>query len=281
MSFHVPQQGVYIKNGPEITAQLSAAIRSMSRLTGVSEKDITKGVAGRVLKKWAGFTKVATAGIVDRNSRLRALRALGLTRVESGTGITINVGIRGPAGFEWYRTQRKQYLLTGTIREGGGFLPSQKFSTFSQGKQADIRNAATEAGLAIGRELEIGRRASGLARQSVVQISDSIGIRLEQVGGTGASPAAIAKARLAIASTGKSYQNGYGQEQETQAGKYFLALVNQYPWQSKSNIDTGLLRAMSGEVGYFRQNMARGVFDSLQNTARAYPWMKLQLDSAA
>lgn len=271
-------QGIYIKNAADITAQLSGAIRSMSRLTGFSEKAITQGLAGRILKKWAGYTKLANPGIVDRNARLRALRSLDLTKANP---LSINVGIRGQAGLEWYRTQRKQFILVGAMRVGGAFLPSNKFASFSTGKQTDIREAATDAGLAMNREMAKGERASGLARQSVIQIADSIGIRLESVPGSGLSPAAVAKARMAIATDGMSHVNGYGSEDESNAGKYFVSLVNQYPWQAKAGIDSGLLRAMSGEVGYFRQNMNRGVFDSLQNTARAYPWMKLQFDAAA
>lgn len=256
-------------------------IRSMAKLTGFSEQEITKGIAGRVLKKWAGYTRVAKPAIIERNARLRALRGLELSRGKAGnrgSSITINAGIRGPAGLVWLRTEKKRFSLAGRIDpKTGRFIANWRH--YRDGDWTDINEAAQDYGIALKRQRKLGKRAAGLARQSVIQIADSIGIDLAKVPGSGISSAGIAKARRAIATDGQPHINGYGTEQGS-GGKYSVRLVNQYPFMIKSNIDAGLRFAMSGEVGYFRKNVSRGVFGSIRNIARAYPWLKVQLPEA-
>jgi hypothetical protein len=272
----------YIKNGPALAAQFSGMIRSMAKLTGVSERDITRGEAGRILKKWAGYVKVAKPAIIERNARLRSLRALGLTgggNVRGAGNVSINAGIRGAVGRVWFRTQQRRFQLAGLVDPKSGKLtPNQRH--FRKADWIDINEAIQDYNIALNRALEAGKRASGLARQSVIQIADSLKIDLNGVPGSGVSTAGIAKARKAIASDRRLHVNGYGFEKNN-GGSYSCTLVNLYPFMLKSDIDFGLRRAMAGELGYFQQNLRRGVFGSIRNISRAYPWLKANLEEAA
>ena len=56
-------------------AKLSAAMRTLAAATGRSGEEITRAFAGRLLKRWAGATKVTTAAQIERRARARAKSA--------------------------------------------------------------------------------------------------------------------------------------------------------------------------------------------------------------
>lgn len=273
-------------NGPQVTAQLSAGLKDIARLTGFSEKVVTKGEAGAILKTWAGRTKVATRDKVEYRARKRALHDLGYTKAgrDAAPGaITINTGTRGIAGRVWVKTHGKRGK---PWREAGvmnvktfGFQPRNY-----RWKDADwlaIQNAVVDSELAIKKATELGAASAGLARQSVVQIADKLGIDLTKIPGGGASPAAIAKARLAMTSKGQRFINGTASEtEEKNAGRYFVTLINSLPYHAKAGLDRTLAGVIAGRVGLYRRTFANGAFKSIIATARSYSWMRPLLSAA-
>jgi hypothetical protein len=267
-------------NGPQVTAQLSAGLKDIARLTGFSEKMVTKGEAGAILKTWAGRTKVAKPAMVDYRARKRAIHSIGFTKASELGNITINTGTRALAGRMWVKTAGKR----GKGWKMAGRLDPQTFQFtpnnyhWKTGDWIDIKEAAIDAELAIKRETEVGRLSAGLARQSVVQIADKLGINLLKIPGGGISPAGIAKARLAMASNGQRYINGTASEtEEKDAGRYFVTMVNSLPYHAKAGLDRTLAGVLAGRVGLYRRTFANGAFKSVKSAARNYPWMRTYL----
>ncbi len=275
---------IKVLNGPEVTAQLSAAIKDIARMTGFSEKAVTKGEAGAILKTWAGRTKVASKEKIDLRTRKRVLRDLGLTGHDSIVGqVSINVGIRGPAGLVWVKTKGlrakgRHFKLAGVQGfDGNPFTPSNRHWTADQWE--DIGGAVRASEYNLKRAMPLARNSAGLARQSIVQIADQAGIRLEEVPGGNLSPAGISKARQALASNGQYYQNGTAQQQQ-EAGKYFITLINSLPYHSKAGMDSTLAGVIAGRVGLYKKTFINGAYKGIQSAARNYPWMRVNLAAA-
>ncbi len=98
---------------------------------------------------------------------------------------------------------------------------------------------------------------------------------MESVGGGGTlSSAAIAQARSAIATTGKSYVNGTGARVKTDK-EFFLEAVNVYPLNQKLRMNVSLEAIVSSRVSYFNRNLEQGVFKELKKIEGKYPYLKV------
>jgi hypothetical protein len=275
-----------IINGQEVTAKLSAALRDIARLTGFSEKDVIKSEAGAILKTWAGRTKVAKPAQIELRARRRVLHDMGLTKTSTVGGITINVGTRALAGRVWVRTNGNRgtgrpYKLAGQQSfSGDAFVPMNNH--WKNGTWTDIQEAWQDSGSAMKRAMPMAQASAGLARQSVIQIGDDLGIKLESLPGGGISAAGIAKARAAMASDGKRYINGLAQQkEEKEAGRYFVTLIQRLPYWPKMGMDRILAGVLGGRVGLYRRTFADGAYKSIEASARNYPWMKTRLQGLA
>lgn len=248
------------------------AVNEIQRRVGIPLRTVIRSEIGSVLKQVAGDVKVSTQEKADVRSRNKVTRGLGYS---GGFGsradhpITVNSGRRGPSG--------RVFLLK---KDGSGFRRTheQGFSPLNQHYKdvqwADLRDAVADVKAGWRNAIPAGRRAIGLARQSVIQMADAIGIRLETVKGKGASPAAIAKARAAIASDGTPYQNGTGSE-VSQGAKYLATLIDSLPYGRKIGIDSAIARRINGRVAFFNENVKRGVFEDIDKTLRAYPGFRV------
>lgn len=264
-------------------AKLPTALRTLRRAARASSEEVLYGFAGVVLKACAGKTKVVTQAKADRRSALYTLNKRGLDLTgSSGTqpgDITVNAGWKGPFGRVWVRSPAKRkgtgrpFRLAGQINKTNfNFRPTPYH--WKKGTWIDIMEAAADVAYQMRKAIPAGRKAVTLARQSWVQIADSLNIRLEDVRGGGTlSAAGIAKARAALASTGIYHINGLSRK-ETQQRGLLLTLINRYPRGRKAGFDATLQGTLIGQVRYFQQNLERGVFNSIQKTVRAYPFLK-------
>lgn len=267
-----------ILNGPEVTAKLSAALKDIARLTGFSERDVTRGEAGAILKTWAGRTKIAQPEQIDVRSRSRVLRTLGLTSATEPGEADINVGIRGPAGLVWMKTRKGKFKLAGVQSfDGKKFTPANRHWT--EDDWTTIRGATEASAFNLAKAMPLARQSAGLARQSIVQIADMAGINLATIPGGGISPAQVQKARQAVSSTGVKYQNGTAQENRSQAGSYYLTLINSLPYLNGKGLNMGrtLAFVLAGRVGLYKRTFANGAYKSIQSAAQNYPWMRTNL----
>lgn len=270
-----------IINGPQVAAQLSAAIKDIARLTGFSERQVTLAEAGSVLKQCAGRTKTANPAQIDVRTRVSILRRLGDTRSgqsADSTGMTtINAGRRGIAGLMWVKTAKTFKIAGVQSFDGQKFTPANRH--WKDEDWITIKSTQSGASQFLAKAMPLARQSAGLARQSWVQIADAVGIRLEDVPGGGASPGAIAKARGALNSSGRYYVNGTATEQEQAAKSYFVTLINRLPYHAKAGLDTVLAGVLAGRVGLYRRTFANGAFKSIAKSAHNYPWMKVFLSS--
>lgn len=274
-------------------AKLSAAMRTLAAATGRSGEEITRAFAGRLLKRWAGLTKVTTAEQIERRARARSAKALSVSSADANpAALTVNTGARGGfRGEVWVKTssysgaaERKArkaagYSAGGRFRQAGiiagenyfSFVPS--WYHWRAGDWARINFLGAEYAARLSRYLPAAMQSAGLARQSVVQIAQSLGIDLTRVPGQGVSAAGVRKALAALASNGQKYVNGFGASFSS-AQRFFMELVNSYPKNQKMGMDATLAGVIANEVKYFEKNLEKGVFLSAANTARAYPFLR-------
>lgn len=271
-----------IINGPEVTAKLAFALKDIARLTGFSEKQVTLGEAGQILKTWAGRTKVAKRETIDLRARKRVLRDFHLTQAKSVGDVSINSGVRGHPGMVWMRTEGKRgrgrpFRLAGKMDfRNFQFKPANYH--WKNDDWATILSETDGLDGPMRRAQELGRASAGLARQSVIQIADNLGIKLESISGGGISAAGIAKARRAMASNGTQYINGTAQQtEEKEAGRYFVTLIEGLPYWAKIGMDRTLAGVLAGRVGLYRRNFANGAFKSVKSASRNYPWIRTEL----
>jgi hypothetical protein len=243
-----------------------------------------------VLKTWAGRTQVRKREDLSVSGLLRiyriARRIAGMEQLRNKGSVRpgqagINLGIRsGNFGKVYYRT-----------RKAGGAMGNRGFQdvygpNFSKGKHIAPRDwGAVSTLVGVFRTeyraaIKAAQDAGGLSRQAIVQIADSLGMRLESVKGGGTlSSAGIAKARRARPSNGRSYINGAGRQQATGATPFVEAILR-YPLARLIGMDVTLLQVIRGRLQYFSRNLEEGTFRSAHRAARAYPYLQL-IKSAA
>lgn len=244
----------------------SAALRRLGQMTGFKQQDVLRAEAGSILKTWAGRTKVATLAQIDRRERLRAIKGLGYTQAPNKGDVTVNAGFKpAPFGRVWIRVSRDRKFA---LARAAKFAPSG--NRFGKLWEADIRDAELDTQAAIARRIPIARRSAGLARQSVVQIADSLGIDLDRVAGGGVSGAGLAKARAAMASNGRAYKNGSGVTGGTDTRPY-IDLLNGLPYAANIGMDRTLVGVIAGRAKMFDKIYSKGAFDSFSRVARAFP----------
>lgn len=265
----------------EVTAAYSTVLRRLANLTGFDQRAVLIAEAGSILKTWAARTKVQNMDWAERRERRRVMHDLELIQAPDRGNVTVNAGWRAaPYGRVWLRVRKaagpKSFLLamgpnfTSPVGPGVFNKFARKQNATTQGWVADIAVATQSAQNAVAKRLPLARQSVGLARNSIVQIADSLGIDLLRVPGGGVSPAGLAKARSAMASNGRSYRNGTGISAGTDVRPY-IEMINSLPYGRKAGMDRQLLSIMSGRVSLFRTAYARGAFDSQRTVCKSYP----------
>lgn len=261
--------------------KFSAAGRTIAAAVGTSVQLWARAEAGVILKTWAGRTKVRAQRPLEVSGILRAYRTArrvaGMQPLKNKGGVArgqagINLGLRKGAEHRvWYRTRSSGVKFQPVY--GPGFSRGWRIRNNADWPEIDRMVQNFRAHLSAS--VSAAKGAAGLARQSIVQIADDLGIRLETVKGGGAlSAAGLAKARRAIASNGQFYRNGYGIEANG-ARQFFITLVNRYPRLRLVGMDNTLALIIRGRLSYFRRNLEEGVFLSAQKAARAYPYLSV------
>lgn len=249
------------------------AFRQLATLSGFDQTTVLKAESGSILKAWAGRTKVATQARVDVRERLKVTRMWFVSGYSTRGSrkadheITVNAGLRGPAG-RMFILKKDGHGFRRT--HDSGFRPLHQHYKDSQWRE--INEVAQGVAADWRRKLPIARRSVGLARQSVVQIADSLGIDLIKVPGQGVSAAGIAKARAAMASNGRTYRNGHSVIGGTEA-KPYIDLINSLPYATapKLAMDRALAGVIAGRTKYFQKSYEKGAFNSFEKTAKAFP----------
>ena len=255
-------------------AAYTRAFQHLRTLPGFSLQQLLRAEAAVILKTWAGKVKVAKPQEIDDRARYSALVHLGATTASKPGDVSINVGKRGSeAGLVWQRTKGERgngrpYVLAGRMAKDGRFIANWRHFTSRQ--WADVMDTVIDAELAINKEIKLGRKSIGLARQSVIQIADDLGINLEAVRGGQLSSAAIAKARAAMTRSGKAVKNGRG----TQGGddtKYFVELMDSLPYGRAIGIDRELAGVLARRGKAMTIAFQKGAGDSIAKAKKSFP----------
>jgi hypothetical protein len=278
--------GVKADNAAVMSA-MSATFRRLARLTGFSQRQVLLAEAGAILKTCAYRTKVSSQESADRFSRLHGVHRLGLTgsnREKNLGDVTVNAGYRpAPYGRVWIKVRAGKGKKGWLLAKGANFSAPSGTATFTPYRRKlngtsgkwlrHVDEAVTDVQDSVARSIPKGRRSIGLARQSWLQIADALGIDLLKVpGGVPLSAGHIAKARAALAASGKAHRNGFA-AQGGSGGYDFIDLINRYPGgrSPKLAFDRTLLGVLAGRAKFFQQSYAKGAFDSQEKAVRAYP----------
>lgn len=250
------------------------------RAVGTTFEEFAEGESGLILKAWAGLIRASSEAEAEVRGRNRVLSKLGLT---GGRDVTINAGLKGPEGIVFVKSTRMykrngggkgyRFYQIGKIGHNAGqFTPHTQRVADQQWAEAQqaIQSFQAQAGV-----IAIARRTVGLARQSVIQIGDSLGIMIDRISGAGLSGSDVVKARNAVASDGQTYQNGYGVR--TKSGTQFsIELVNQYPNLREAKVDIALAQAVGGRVQVMTKILMSKFRPSLDRVARQLPYLQIR-----
>lgn len=270
---------------PEL-AKLPTALRAIAGAVGINSTEVLRGFAGVVLKACAGQTKVATVDNADKRARLRYLRDQQLTGRNGMVPVTVTAGAKKNTTYgavhlrtstgHWRRTHDPVFKPVAGMPSPGR---KRRGDHYTDHDWLLLRSVIETVRRGVVTARTAGRKTIGLARQSWVQIADTLGIRLEDVRGGGTlSAAGIAKARAAIASNGQQYANGLGTLERTQYDT-IITLTNRYPAGHRIGMDRTLQNVLVGQVRYFEKNLELGVFNTIAGTIRAYPFLKASFGS--
>lgn len=263
--------------------KFSEAGRVIAAAVGASVELWAAAEMGIILKTWAGRTKVRKREDLETSALMRvyrvARRVAGFENLKNKGSVRpgqagINLGIRtGEFGKVYYRTRKAGRAM------GRRGLQDVYGPNFSKGKHISSTDWGAVSGMVSNfrahyrAAIRAAQGAAGVSRQAVVQIADSLRIRLEAVKGGRISAAGIAKARAAMPSNGRRYRNGFGVHKQAPDG--YIEAILRYPRAHAIGMDLTLIDIVRGRLKYFQRNLEEGVFLSASRAAKAYPYLEV------
>lgn len=231
--------------------------------------------AGAVTKEWAELVSVSSEDSARFRSRSKTAADESLQNSETHGG-TVNTGGKGGSpGLVWIRTKgkraKKGFSLAGTVDDSGRLTFAWRH--YKTETWAKISSAVAAYAEKLGKAIPAGQKAIGLARGSVVQIADSLGILLENVKAGNLSSAAIAQAREARPSDGSFHQNGRGIREKGE-GTFFIELINSYPALHEAGIDTALDVIVARRLTQAQSTLNAALSKNLAYLQRQFPYLK-------
>lgn len=255
-----------------VTRAYTQAFSRLRALPGFDQRQVLRAEMASILKSWAGETPVSTQREVNFRARtVAAKRAFdGQTKIDRVPyGITVNTGLKGGhPGEVWFRHPSKRFQQAGLVSSSGTFTAS--WIHWRSESWRKIEAGAAAYGAELARELPAAKHSIGLARQSIVQSADALGIDLAGVAGRGISASAVGKARAAVASSGRAYRNGAG----TAAGdatRCYIEAVNRLPYAAKIGMGRTVLSILARRAKYIETSYRKGAFDSMASVSKAFP----------
>lgn len=80
---------------------------------------------------------------------------------------------------------------------------------------------------------------------------------------------------------GRSAQDAVSAKRDESQGNYVLAIRNSSPLLDFTGSRRAFFSAVAGRTGFFRQNLAHGVFDDLSQVAKKYPGLEVSVPPPA
>ncbi len=252
---------------PSELRKFTEAGNAIASAAGVTLEQWAEAESAQILSGWAALVSAQTVPQAEQRARNRVLNRLGLTKGAE----TINTGLRGPEGRVWVKTRKGKWVLAGVVAHNAGpFTPThRKLGAGEWGAANDsVQAYQAEAGV-----IAMAKRTIGLARQSIIQIGDMLGIDLGRIAG-GLSGADISRARSAVAGDGQTYQNGFGVRQKS-AGAFSVELINRYPNLHQAKIDSALSQVVSSRAELMAETLSGRLGTAAQRVAAAFPYLQV------
>ncbi len=253
---------------PSELRKFTEAGNAIASAAGVTLEQWAEAESAQILSGWAALVSAQTVPQAEVRARTKVLRDAGLTKGE----VTINSGLRGPEGRLYIRAKNGRYMFAGTVaHNAGAFTPNPKrhFSNHQwEEGQTGVISYQSDAAI-----IAMAKRTIGLARQSIIQIGDMLGIALERIAG-GLPGADISRARSAVAGDGQTYQNGFGVRQKS-AGAFSIELINRYPNLHQAKIDSALSQVVSSRAELMAETLNGRLGTAAQRVAAAFPYLQV------
>ncbi len=245
-------------------AKFSQAGRAISDAMQRSFEVFAMGEAQIICRQWVAHIPETTEPRALLRSRSRSTIKAMVNNLKAYS-TTVNTGRKGGAiGRVWFKTKWGKFQEAGFVTDDGNF--QQKHWHFADDDWARISTGAGMHANFLPGMIAAGKAAIGLARQSVVQIADSLGLKLDGDG--------VERAREARPSNGEFYVNGYGVK-ESQGDQFSVELVNQYPRIVESKIDIAAEEVLSNRMAFVAINLEFALKKDLAKIAKAFPYMQV------
>jgi len=245
-------------------AKFSQIGRAIADAAQKSFEVFAMGEAEIICRQWMQHIPETTEPRALLRSRSRATIATGVNTLKA-FDTTVNTGRKGGAvGRVWFRTKRGKFQEVGFIKDDGNFAQSNRH--FADDDWARISTAAGWYAGTLPGMVTAGKAAIGLARQSVLQIADSLGFNLSGEG--------VDRARGARPSNGQAYVNGYGVK-EGKGDTFSVELINQYPRITDSQIDVAAAEVLQNRMAFHEINLEIALGKDLRKLASAYPYISV------
>lgn len=260
---------------PEELRKFSAIGNAIATSAGSTFENWAMGEAAIICKQWMAHTPIADPAKVLLGSRSRATRQARISTL-TAYGMTANTGRRGgEIGRIWRKTKNGKFQIVGNVNDQGQFMPENKH--YKTRTWNTISKHANEYGSILPGIIKAAQGAIGLARQSILQIADSLGSNVESAGGGGGgfTTEDLAKIRNARASDGKYYLNGYAIKSKSN-GNFSLTLINRYPRIRESRIDVALEEVVNQRMAYQASTFDLLLRKDFKNLQQAYPYLQFK-----
>jgi hypothetical protein len=218
------------------TSRINSMFREIARKVRVPPEEIMVYEIGKILQMWLSLVPAA-----DVNK----LRLSYEEAIFSAQPATLYTPKSGRARVKLTKRGFVTYFLLNRY-------PDELWNAMSERRKASLLRRIA---------------ARGLAKQSVLQIADRLGVSISAPG----------YVRTALASTGKRYPENTSVQLRRRTGLLQITFENSQPTINQERVGgrAALQKAINGRVDYFLNNVARGVFDDVKNIAIRYPGMRV------
>lgn len=242
--------------------QFNRAMVDLQRVSGQTMKQVLRSETAEILNVCVKRTKVAKKEVVQRRAQLKVIKKEELTQARHPGQTTVNAGWKkaAPYGRVWLKVRPggKNSFVLG---RGPDFSsPAGRSIAPRTGDWAEfVTHSAMLVTSKVPEAIRRGFSSIGLARQSWVQMAESLRLNLRGLGDGEDAGAARSK-----------YQNGIGTERGD-GEKYVITLTNRLPYGRRAKLDAIMARAINSRATAFYSAVKRGVFDSTKKTLAKYP----------
>lgn len=267
---------------------LARAAEEVADKAGISQVRVLRALVAGGLKTAIERTPTQKPARVSQRARSRAGRAV--VRAQQGGDAkayqgqrpgTIRFNTRESIGRAWVMVKGRALKRSGGksdylqnyhfLKLAEDFKPVANSPAVGAGLLSMLQFRAAQFAAVLRREMELGKRAVGLAANSLVQAADALSMDLSSFG---RMTAKLRRAIKAVPSDGRARQNGAG-AQRVSGDRATIVITNSLPWNDSIGLRGNVERALKGQEQYVAEVFRREGYPDLEAVARRHPGMKV------